>query len=668
MTETRKRTTLTQRLVFGFALITLVPTIGAAWAGVYAFGRTIDREGQRTVSVRMERAQDVVKSELNANTIVAQNAAEEPEIRSAFAKHDAAALRTRLTSLANRQTGVYFIALDLKGAAFSGSAGPSPVARTSTVTFREALRGQTTGGWELVPNSEISAEGLAEKTAITVKETAKGTVVHKTLDSVLALTVITPVSDTSGKVVGALLAVEPVNRSSRLVDAIVGQSDAKATIFEHEVRVSTTVVGEDGQKAYGTVVSDPVRLRTLEGNQPFEGAATVVGQEMYTLYEPIANGSGETIGMLFAGIPLEPLLADRREFLLLLSGALALSFVVAGGAATFISNRIADPLVALTSAASRIADGDLLSEAPEKGTRETFELGGTFNRMAFALASIIRRAKSTTRTLRDASSDIGQAVRSQTESANRQASAVSQTTATLEEMAATYRGVAASAERVLDLAEDALEAAQDGQRTLESTLEGVETVRGGTERTREAAEHLAESATDIGEVIVIIDTIAAQTKILALNAAIEAARAGEAGKGFAVVATEIRTLAESVTVSTARIEMLLATIRDGSDALAHAAVRQETEVQEATSRGHRTESSFGEIVDKMVATAAAAREIVSAAEQQSVASEQVVQAMQQVSQAAAETAAAARQVEGAVGQTLERTNDLDESLRAFNAD
>ncbi len=41
--------------------------------------------------------------------------------------------------------------------------------------------------------------------------------------------------------------------------------------------------------------------------------------------------------------------------------------------------------------------------------------------------------------------------------------------------------------------------------------------------------------------------------ILALNASIEAARAGESGKGFAVVATEVRKLAEGMSVASAEI-------------------------------------------------------------------------------------------------------------------
>lgn len=664
----RQRTTLTQRLVFAFTMLTLVPTIGAAWAGVTAFERTMEREGLRTVTARMERAQDLIDVRLMSTASVVENVAEEAAVRAHFADLDETALGVRLSTLANRQAGTYYLALDSDGNTFAGSGGASPVSRTSYLPFREALRGQATRAWDLIGNEEIEALGLGESTAIAVRETPKGTVIHGTLDEVLALVVVVPVTDDAGTVLGALMAIEPVNRSSALVESIVGESDSEATIFQHEVRVSTTVTDESGQKAYGTVVSDPVRIHTLEGNKPFRGEAVVVGQDMFTAYDPIIGPTGEPIGMLFVGVPLDPLKADRQEFLVLLTGALVVSFIIAAVAGNLLAQRLSDPLRALGESAQRVAGGDLTEQAKLAGSREIYELGQAFNLMSMALAGIIQSAKVTSSTLRAASDDTITAVRTQAEGAGKQASAVSETTATLEEMAATYRSVAASAERVLNLAEDALETAQDGHRALESTIEGVMSVSEGSERTREAAEALADSASDIGEVLGIIDSIAAQTKILALNAAIEAARAGEAGKGFGVVATEIRTLAESVTDSTARIESLLATIKTGSDALARAAAQQEDQVSEAANRGRSTEESFSGIVDRMSATTAAAREITKAAEEQRAASEQVVQAMHQVSSAASETAAASRQVEASVSDALRKAEDLDESLRGFRVE
>ena len=77
---------------------------------------------------------------------------------------------------------------------------------------------------------------------------------------------------------------------------------------------------------------------------------------------------------------------------------------------------------------------------------------------------------------------------------------------------------------------------------------------------------LQDASTEIQDVVKLISSIAAQTRLLALNATIEAARAGEAGLGFAVVATEVKSLADSTARSTERITEQVHAMREAAEA------------------------------------------------------------------------------------------------------
>ncbi|MCK9580222.1 MAG: Cache 3/Cache 2 fusion domain-containing protein, partial [Methanoregula sp.] len=98
-----------------------------------------------------------------------------------------------------------------------------------------------------------------------------------------------------------------INNNFVVVDSIETDMGCKATVFQKvngkAIRVSTNVIGTDGKRAVGTQVSDAVYDAVINKGQTYYGTADVVGKKYAVVYDPIRNSAGETIGILFVGVP-----------------------------------------------------------------------------------------------------------------------------------------------------------------------------------------------------------------------------------------------------------------------------------------------------------------------------------------------------------------------------
>jgi methyl-accepting chemotaxis protein-2 (aspartate sensor receptor) len=104
---------------------------------------------------------------------------------------------------------------------------------------------------------------------------------------------------------------------SDLVDRISGKG-VVATIFartgEDFVRVTTSLRKQDGSRAVGTLLprEHPAYPHLVAG-RPFIGRATLFGGEYVTRYEPVQDGRGDTIAVLFVGMDVGDSVAALTE-------------------------------------------------------------------------------------------------------------------------------------------------------------------------------------------------------------------------------------------------------------------------------------------------------------------------------------------------------------------
>ncbi len=247
--------------------------------------------------------------------------------------------------------------------------------------------------------------------------------------------------------------------------------------------------------------------------------------------------------------------------------------------------------------------------------------------------ALIERLRSASGVLGELASELRATSGTAATSMNEQSAAIADTSATIEQLAAAAGSIAENVRSVAD-------AASRTGVTMRDMQEKVEAIAA-------RALSLGERAQKIGEILELIDDIAGQTNLLALNAAIEAARAGEAGKGFAVVAAEVRKLAERSLRSTESISVIVAGVRDETNATIM-----------ATEQGTRQAREVGEL---MTSTATMLEESLLAAQQQKTAADQADASILQIRQGADQLATDLAQ-RAATAERLEVLVDEIESV------
>jgi methyl-accepting chemotaxis protein len=313
---------------------------------------------------------------------------------------------------------------------------------------------------------------------------------------------------------------------------------------------------------------------------------------------------------------------------------------------TFLLSRLMSrPIVAMTGAMRRLADGDLTTEIP--AADRTDEVG----QMAQALLVFRRNAQAardlqaahdaahTTKERRQAAmdrhtQDFGASAAGVMASLARSAETMRRTAA---EMTVAAQQTRASAARAADgaatstgnlsaVAAAAEEMSASIHEISHQTARATQAVAGAAERvaaTDAKVASMAVAADRVGDVVKLITEIAGRTNLLALNATIEAARAGEAGKGFAVVAGEVKALATQTAKATGDISAQILAIRA------------------ATGEAVAAVNGVSATIDEVTQVAAA---IAAAVEQQAAVARDIAQSVQTVTEATRQAATAMQEV------------------------
>jgi hypothetical protein len=245
---------------------------------------------------------------------------------------------------ATRDLGLDFLNLyDANGALLASSSTRAPQALLDWKVTREARAGKASTAIDIFSAEQLAQfdAALAARAHTPFIATANATPTERAAESRgMVIHAAAPVRDDAGTVRAVVVGGSLLNKNLDYIDglneivypegALPFGSQGTATLFLDDVRVATNVRVE-GARAIGTRVSQAVRQTVLGEGRTWLDSAFVVNDWYVSAYEPVRDGDGQRVGMLYVGYPFR--FAVKQTTLAIIIGV----FLLAMGGATLIS-------------------------------------------------------------------------------------------------------------------------------------------------------------------------------------------------------------------------------------------------------------------------------------------------------------------------------------------
>ena len=215
-------------------------------------------------------------------------------------------------------------------------------------------------------------------------------------DQALVMLASHAVTDAQGKPLAWLRAGVLLNQNLALIDHInhivypegslpLG-SVGTATLFLDDVRVTTNVRLFQDRRAIGTRVSQAVREAVLVRGETWLDRAFVVNDWYVSAYEPLHNGQGVRVGMLYVGYLESPFRQTKYGILGLIVGIFAVAMVLAAWLSLRWARSIFQPVELMNRTMQQVQDGDAAARVGTLPQQD--ELGALANHLDQLLVAV----------------------------------------------------------------------------------------------------------------------------------------------------------------------------------------------------------------------------------------------------------------------------------------
>lgn len=462
-----------------------------------------------------------------------------------------------------------------------------------------------------------------------------------------------------------------INDQFDIVDNLGTTTGNNVTIFQKGTRVNTNII-VDGKRMIGTPISEEVGNVVLKEGRTYTGIANVLGVKNHSAYEPIKNGDGEIIGILFVGLPntlyenmISAVIRNIVIFVLI-------AIVVATSYAFFFSTQLINRIRRIVNTVTEVAKGDLRSRIFIKANDELGNLTANLNLMLDNMEKVLGDVKRSSAQVMDAANQLNlnagsaadtlesmnENIQELANSAVEQQQNSEKATILMSEISDGIQLVTGNIQSVSETSVQVTTSAHDGRSSLSKAMQQMEVIDNTVNQVADKVRTLGNLSKEIVQIIDVITGIADQTALLSLNAAIEAARAGEQGKGFAVVAEEVRKLAEQSGQSAQQIESLIRRIETETNSSVESMNLGINEVKKGVTVINVAAQAFDSIVDSIETVSSQLQEVSASTTQIEANSSEMLDIVQEANNGAHKTAEIAQESSSSSEQEMALSQEV----------
>lgn len=201
--------------------------------------------------------------------------------------------------------------------------------------------------------------------------------------AVMVQLVFLPIIDDAGKVIGAIIAGDEVNREPYLpfLQQKVFEATVEILVTQQGELIASTMTDVGGLKPN----LDVRVLQSLRNGYSFQGTTDFNGRQYEMIAESINNHKGELIGSIAVALRVDRFagLANENYRNIIFCGLFSSALIFILG--FWITRQITVPVRRFSDALNAIEGGDYSIKIPESGNRELKSLAETFNRMTGSL-------------------------------------------------------------------------------------------------------------------------------------------------------------------------------------------------------------------------------------------------------------------------------------------